>query len=87
MPILDDPIYRDKNMSYHSTTRLLLKSAPSSLGVRLGRLAIRKNKSVQDIAARTGASRTTIYSWFAGGNVTNAYRAPVEALIKELRST
>jgi transcriptional regulator with XRE-family HTH domain len=74
-------------MAYHASTRQQLKDAPSSLGVVLGRLAVRKNKSVQDIAARTGASRTTIYSWFSGGTVTNAYRAPVQALIKELRST
>lgn len=74
-------------MTYQTKTRQSLKDAPSTLGVRLGRAAIRKNMSVQDIAARTGASRTTIYSWFAGGNVTNAYRTIVEALVKELRST
>lgn len=73
-------------MAYHESTRLLLKSTPNSLGVRLGKLAIRKKLSVQDIAARTGASRTTIYSWFAGRGITNAYRKTVAALIEELRN-
>lgn len=73
-------------MAYHETTRQLLKLTPSSLGVRLGRLAVRKQLSVQDIAAKTGASRTTIYSWFAGRGVTNAYKRTVEDLIQELRT-
>ena len=75
-------------MAYHESTRLYLtsKNAPKSLGVRLGRLAVRKHLSVQDIATRTGASRTTIYSWFAGRGITNAYRNTVAALIEELRN-
>jgi hypothetical protein len=73
-------------MAYHFSTRQSLKLAPTSLGVTLGRLAVRKNKSVQDIAAATGASRVTIYSWFAGRKVSNAYQATVKALIQELRS-
>lgn len=73
-------------MTYHTTTRALLKAAPSSLGVRLGRAAMRSKTSVQDIAALTGASRSTIYSWFAGKGVTNAYKRTVEDLIKTLRT-
>jgi hypothetical protein len=72
-------------MAYHLTTKTLLRSKPMTLGVKLGRLATRRKISVQELAARTGASRTTIYSWFAGRGVTNAYRKPVEELIKELR--
>lgn len=74
-------------MPYHSNTRQLLKHAPSTLGVRLGRLAIRKKVSVQEIAAKTGASRTTVYNWFSGGGVTNAYKDRVQALITELQNT
>lgn len=73
-------------MSYHETTRQQLKDAPRTLGVRLGRLAIRKRISVQEIAAKTGASRTTVYNWFSGGGVTNAYKASVQALIQELQN-
>ena len=74
-------------MAYHFITRQYLKTAPSSLGVRLGRSAVRRGVSVQDIAKRIGASRPTIYSWFAGGAVSNAYRERVLALIKELKNT
>lgn len=72
-------------MAYHYTTRLHLKTAPSSLGVRLGRLAVRRQLSVQDITKRIGASRPTVYSWFAGGTVSNAYKDRVLALITELK--
>jgi hypothetical protein len=33
----------------------------------------------------TGASRTTVYSWFAGGTVTNGYRKAVSQIIASLR--
>lgn len=73
-------------MSYHSTTRLLVRVRSRQLGPTLGRLAIKRNLSVQQIAALTGASRTTVYTWFAGGTVTNAYRRTVERLISSLRA-
>lgn len=73
-------------MAYHHKTIQVLKAAPSSLGVRLGRLAVRKKKSVQDIAKATRASRATIYSWYAGGTVSNAYVRVVEELIKNLQT-
>ena len=75
------------DMAYHTLTRHKLKTAPSSLGVRLGKLAVRKHISVQEIAERTGASRTTVYSWFSGGGITNAYKERVHALIKTLQNT
>lgn len=71
---------------YHQKTKQRLKAAPPTLGARLGRLAINKGLSVQQVATKTGASRTTIYSWFAGGGVTNAYKTAVEQLISELRT-
>jgi len=74
-------------MPYHSSTRRILKDAPATLGVRLGRLALRKRVSVQDIAKRVGASRPTIYNWFTGSNVSNAYKERVAALIKEIQNT
>ena len=72
-------------MAYHETTRILLKTTPRSLGVVLGRLALKKAISVSEVAKRTGASRTTVYSWFAGRGITNAYKRTVEELIQELR--
>jgi len=56
------------------------------LGVQLGKLAVKQAVSVIEVAQRTGASRTTIYSWFAGHGVTNAYVPSVKRLIAELAS-
>lgn len=72
-------------MSYHAHTKATIKLAAKTMGSQLGRLAIKKQLSVQQIAAITGASRTTVYSWFAGKGITNAYRRPVADLINKLR--
>lgn len=61
--------------------------AGAPLGVRLAKLAVKHDFSVIQIAARTGASRTTVYSWFSGRGVTNAYKAAVQQLIAELKQT
>lgn len=45
-----------------------------------------KGLSVQQIALLTGASRSTIYNWFAGNGVTNAYRVSVLELTRTLRN-
>jgi predicted DNA-binding transcriptional regulator AlpA len=73
-------------MAYHSTTRALVSLRTKQLGPRLGKAAVKHGLSVQQISALTGASRTTVYSWFAGGTVTNAYRRTVERLISSLRA-
>ena len=59
--------------------------ANAPLGVRLAKLAVKHDFSVIKIAAYTGASRTTVYSWFAGRGVTNAYKPAVTKLIAELK--
>ena len=56
-----------------------------TLGVQLARLAVKHDFSVIDIAKRTGASRTTVYSWFAGRGITNAYKPAVLELIDTLK--
>lgn len=71
-------------MSYHTKTRIALRTAPNTLGVRLGRIAVRRGISVIDVAAKIGASRATVYSWFMGKAVSNAYRKPVEKYLQEL---
>ena len=72
-------------MAYHINTRRRIKATPSSLGVSLARLCLRKSVSVSEVAKMTGASRTTVYSWFAGRGITNAYKRTVEDLIQTLR--
>jgi hypothetical protein len=73
-------------MPYHATTKALLRVRSRQLGSRLGRAAVKNALSVQQIAQLTGASRTTVYSWFSGGTVTNAYRRTVERLVHQLNS-
>ena len=74
-------------MSYHLKTKAALRHhTVKSSGTLLGRLAIRKGISVAYIAEKTGASRTSVYSWFAGGAISNAYRKPVSDLITLIRN-
>jgi len=72
-------------MAYHAHIIERVKKAPCSLGAQLGRLAIKHKVSVQEVARRTGASRVTVYSWFSGGGVTNAYQPAVKKLIETLK--
>jgi len=73
-------------MPYQQKTRDSVQALPPSLGRRLAKRAIQRGVSVAAIAKETGASRTTVYSWFDGGPVSNAYRSVVAACIASLRS-
>lgn len=56
-------------MSYGYTTRLgsLNKLADGTmLGVKLGRVCIRKEVPVAQVAYQLGVSRQTVYNWFSG---------------------
>ena len=73
-------------MGYHHKTKQLAKQAAKEQGTRLAKLAVPKGLSVQQIATITGASRPTVYNWFAGKGVSKAYKAHVQALIHKLRT-
>tara|TARA_R110000765_G_scaffold312673_1_gene405679 strand:- start:702 stop:932 length:231 start_codon:yes stop_codon:yes gene_type:complete len=56
-------------MSYGYTTRLsnINKQASlSSLGVKLGRVCIKKEIPVAEVSHQLGVSRQTVYNWFQG---------------------
>ena len=56
-------------MSYGYTTRLnsLNRQADkSSLGVKLGKVCIKQEIPVAEVAFQLGVSRQTIYNWFQG---------------------
>jgi predicted transcriptional regulator len=72
-------------MKYRKHVRDNVKTAGDSLGPQLGRAAIRLGFSVVRVATVTGATRATIYSWFYGNEVSNAYRASVTRLTNILR--
>lgn len=74
-------------MAYHKEIVDKVKTLPVTLGVRLGRWAIYLDLPATKIARATGASRQTVYNWFAGNSVTNAYKPAVERVIKCMQSS
>ena len=56
----------------------------NNLGLRLALFAARHKLTVIDIAEATGATRQTVYNWFAGRPISPVYR---KALAKFLSST
>ncbi len=74
-------------MSYGYSARLIAlnKEADSKLlGVRLGRICIKRNIPVSTIASKLGVSRQTIYNWFMGAN--NPQDQSVDAVHDLLKS-
>jgi predicted transcriptional regulator len=72
--------------NYTNEIKLRAKMLPPTDGVRLSRLAIKHNISVIKIAACTGATRATVYNWYAGKGVTHAYQARVKQLTEILKT-
>ena len=74
-------------MSYGYSARLIAlnKEADSKLlGVKLGRICIKRNIPVSTIASTLGVSRQTIYNWFMGAN--NPQDQSVDAVHDLLKS-
>ena len=76
-------------MSYGYTKRLssLNKEASNSmLGVKLGRVCIRKEVPVTEVALHLGVSRQTVYNWFMGMHEpTETLSDAIKKLIAEYR--
>ena len=73
-------------MSYGYTARLIQKNKEASdrsLGVKLGRLCIKHDLSVSEVANTLGVSRQAVYNWFTG---VNTPKPPLTDLIEELIS-
>lgn len=62
----------------HRSTKLL--------GVRLAKLAVKNKFSIIRVSRCTGATRMTVYNWYAGKLVSPAYRAQVSKLIDILKT-
>jgi hypothetical protein len=74
-------------MSYSTQITNTVARAPKTLGNQLGRWAVHLNFPVTKIAQITGASRQTVYNWFAGGEVFTAYRPAVTDLLTIFKSS
>jgi transcriptional regulator with XRE-family HTH domain len=73
-------------MSYGYSARLIAlnKEADSKLlGVKLGRICIKRNIPVSLVASELGVSRQTVYNWFTGANTPlNQSVGAVQTLLK-----
>lgn len=58
---------------------------PDNIGVLLGRVCIKKEISVMDVAEFFGVSRMTIYSWFSGtGKPRKRHEDKIQTVIEKL---
>jgi len=63
-------------------TRYLIEAnseAPDTLGVRLGKWAIKHDVPASQVALEFGVSRQTVYNWFMGKH------EPKDYLVKQIR--
>jgi hypothetical protein len=74
-------------MADSENIRFEVAKAPKTIGNQLGRWAIHLDFPVIKIAQATGATRQTVYNWFKGGEVLQAYKNNVNTLIKILQSS
>jgi hypothetical protein len=74
-------------MPYSDTTKEAIANAPDGIGKELGQWSLTRDISVLRIAKASGATRQTVYNWFMGGEVANAYKQRVEELIEILKDT
>jgi len=74
-------------MAYSETIRQSTAKAEKTLGNQLGRWAIKLNLPVIQISQYTGATRQTVYNWFAGTEVTPSYRTSVTNLLRILQTS
>lgn len=72
-------------MGYGYSARLIelnKRADKRLLGVRLGRVCIKHNVPVADVASTLGVSRQTVYNWFTGDTSPQRVIAPaVQSLL------
>ena len=67
------------------TAQDINEANPMKLGVKLGRVCVKRDIPVKDVAEYLGLSRTTIYAWFLGkAEVAARHTDRVEKLIEKL---
>lgn len=71
---------------YSKTVKQRVKAGPNTTGLQLARLALLREISVAEIAYILGAARMTVYNWYSGKPITNAYRPSVTQLITILKT-
>ena len=74
-------------MPYSDLTKFNVSKAPKTLGNQLGRWAVHLDLPVIQIAKATGATRQTVYNWFHGREVMNAYKNSVTIIVNILKTS
>jgi predicted metalloendopeptidase len=74
-------------MPYSDAVKKSVTAAPKTIGNQLGRWAVHLDFPVMAIAQYTGATRQTVYNWFNGTEVTNAYKERVRSLLNILQTS
>lgn len=74
-------------MPYSDTVKQSVASAPKTVGNQLGRWAVHLDFPVMAISRYTGATRQTVYNWFSGKEVTNAYKERVKSMLNILQTS
>lgn len=68
------------------TVRQIESASPHLMGVRLGRLCVKLEIPVKDIAEHFQVSRVTVYSWFRGERaVSGKHAEKMQKLIEKLK--
>lgn len=57
------------------TVQEIEEANPNLLGVQLGRICVKRDIPVTDVAEYFGVSRVTVYSWFRGKAVVSGKHA------------
>lgn len=73
--------------TYSHKVQTAIAQSPKTLGSQLGRWAVHRGFPITKLAKATGATRQTLYNWFAGGNVTQAYQERVREILDVLKSS
>lgn len=67
------------------TTQEIEEANPNLLGVKLGRICVKRDIPVKDVAEFFGVSRVTVYAWFRGKMVVSGKHVQkVQELITKL---
>jgi hypothetical protein len=74
-------------MPYSDAVKQSVASAPKTVGNQLGRWAVHLDFPVMAISRYTGATRQTVYNWFSGKEVTNAYKERVKSMLNILQTS
>ena len=74
-------------MSYGYSNRLIelnKKADDRLLGVQLGRVCIKRDVPVAEVATKLGVSRQTVYNWFGGVSAPRSRLWTIKELIDSL---